>query len=177
MGREIRRVPPNWEHPLAECRHIPQCITTAPIWPCNHSGRHYRPCFDHDYEEASAKWIAGFIDWHVNGNASGDYPYWEYSNPPDKDTCRPKFTAEPTWLQVYETVSEGTPVTPPFPSAEELARYLSENGDFWYQRDIEENGASRYRSKPDYEAALRFVTSGWAPSLIVAAGKISGPYG
>lgn len=51
--------------------------------------------------------------------------------------------------QVWETVSEGSPVTPVFATAELLIDYLVES-DGW-QRD----------------SAVRFVKAAWAPSLIV----------
>lgn len=57
-----------------------------------------------------------------------DY-YWEYEPPPDPDRHRPAFGAEATWYQVYETVTEGTPVTPPFETLAELVDWLVEKGE------------------------------------------------
>jgi len=160
MGREIRRVPPNWEHPSQECTHSRPCFPKC-----------YLRMFDNDYETAKAEWAQGFLLWE---SVPEERPsqiiryYWEYHGPPpnedDKHLYRPKFTEEPTWFQVYQTVSEGTPVTPPFATAEELARYLNEHGDFWYQ-------------KPTYENALAFVTQGWAPSMErTSEGEFLGSY-
>jgi hypothetical protein len=119
-----------------------------------------------DYPTACANWKREFAEWEKNGeirqNHDGtfeDYEYWEYADTPDSETCRPIFTEEPTWWQVYETVSEGTPVSPPFATAEELIDYLVENGDFWDQR--------RGAHPPSREAVESFVKDGWAPSMIV----------
>ena len=69
-----------------------------------------------------------------------------------------------TWFQVYETVSEGTPVSPPFATREELVEYLVKNGDFWAQ----------YRGEGGYsrKAAEAFVKDEWAPSLVVQNGIV-----
>ena len=56
--------------------------------------------------------------------------------------------------QLWETVSEGSPVSPVFESAEALATWMTEN-------DCTVAGPM-----PSYEAALKFVQAGWAPSLI-----------
>jgi hypothetical protein len=73
------------------------------------------------------------------------------------------------WWQVYETVSEGTPVTPPFATKEELIEYLVEHGDFWDQRNRHD-----YRCYVDpgcyppwsRKAATTFVMEdGWCPSM------------
>lgn len=89
-----------------------------------------------------------------------DYPYWEYEGaPPDPEYYRPIFAeGEATWYQVYETVSEGTPVTPPFATKQELIDYLVEYGDFWDQHRGE-GGWPR-------EAAKRFAEEEWAVSMM-----------
>lgn len=99
MGREVRMVPPNWEHPK---------------------------------------------------NAYGNYIGKSAPRKPKKNA---------TWFQVYETVSEGTPVTPPFATKDELVDYLSTRGDFWDQ----DRGDGPWKR----ERAEAFVRSGFAPSLVV----------
>lgn len=150
MGREVRRVPPNWEHPKDERDR-------------------YIPMFDEDYETAAAKWLAECIRWAYGTHEMLiDHPerkrespfYWEYEGePPNRDSYRPKFDTEPTWYQVYETVSEGTPVTPPFATKEEVVDYLVEHGTFW----DEKRGEGGWKR----ENAESFVNAGWAPSMIV----------
>ncbi len=147
MGREIRMVPPNWEHPR------------------NEKGK-YEPLYDEDYLTATKEWKAGYALWEKGEHPSQeDYPYWDYEGTPDEAMCRPKFKEDATWIQMYETVSEGTPVSPPFATKEELVNYLVANGDFWDQ--------SRGDGGWDRANAEKFVASGWAPSFMVHDGKIS----
>lgn len=62
--------------------------------------------------------------------------------------------------QVWETVSEGSPVTPVFATAEELIEFLVNEGNKW------DGPISR-------EAAEKFVKgSGWVPSMVIADGKM-----
>lgn len=71
------------------------------------------------------------------------------------------------WWQVWETVSEGSPVTPAFATRGELIDYLVAVGDAWDQKRGE-GGWKR-------EAAESFVETEWAPSLIGTAGKLHAP--
>lgn len=60
--------------------------------------------------------------------------------------------------QVWEGVSEGSPVSPVFETPEELIDYLAEGGDAWCRRRPDEKPPSR-------RAAIAFVmSSGWVPS-------------
>ena len=155
MGREIRRVPPNWEHPKAE-------------------NGNYMVMHDHDFDTAFQEWIAGYELWKKGGHPEQlddperytDCEYWEWEgNPPNPDYCRPAFKEEPTWYQVYETVSEGTPVTPPFETKEELVDYLVEHGTFWDVRRVQD-GRQPVAGWPQ-EAAEKFVENEWAPSFMM----------
>lgn len=66
--------------------------------------------------------------------------------------------------QIWQTVSEGGPITPPFDTPEELARWCQEN-----QPMILGNPLS-------YEQWLAFIQAGWAPSMVMTptTGVISG---
>jgi len=75
---------------------------------------------------------------------------WEPSEPP----------AGEGW-QVWETVSEGSPITPVFATPEELARHLSTVGD---------GGRGVL---PSYKQALAFVKAGWAPSGVMIDGVVT----
>jgi len=127
MGREIRRVPLGWEHPRGD------------------NGR-YKPMFDKDYDTAAQEWIANCIAWQPKDSCKY---YWQYAGPPpDEETSRPAFTAEPTCYQIYETVSEGTPKSPVFESLDELVAWLVADG---YSQ----------------QAAERFAKTGWVPSMMM----------
>jgi hypothetical protein len=170
MGRILRMVPPNWEHPRQECRHSPRAGGCAEAKA--HGGECYHPLYDESFDEAAKEWKEGFAAWERGerpeycSEESAKSEYWEYNGgPPDPDYYHPKWEADPTWFQVYETVSEGTPVSPPFATKQELILYLSKNGDFWEQlRAIEEKRAVIPWS---VEAAENFVNdSEWAPSIV-----------
>lgn len=154
MGREIRRVPPHWEHPKEEY----------------HGKMVYKPMFDRSYQEAIAEWTENHNLW-LEGNhpdqQDADYDTSEYryyaeydGDPPSVDTYRPHWDeAKATWYQIYETVSEGTPVTPPFETQDELVNYLTTHGTFWDDQP--------WSSK----AANNFVRgSGWLPSGVIMNG-------
>lgn len=155
MGREIRKVPPHWNHPTSFD---------------SYGREQLQPMFDQDFAAAAAEWKTEFAKWE-----SGERPtycdgddakleYWEWENPPpDRAYYRTWSDDEATWFQVWETVSEGTPVSPPFATEEELIAYLATHGDFWDQK----RGAPAWGR----EAAERFVRSKWAPSLIVVQGE------
>jgi len=150
MGREIRRVPANWDHPKQE----------------GHYDGRLQPMFDETFEKAAADWKAEFAKWEAGerpdycSDESKGLEYWEWNgSPPDRAYYRPWKDEDAVWFQVWETVSEGTPVTPPFATESELVDYLATKGDFWDQ----------YRGDGPWEreAAAKFVGTGWAPSLMV----------
>ena len=72
------------------------------------------------------------------------YEVWVKTEPPDGDG-----------YQVWETVTEGSPISPVFPSADTCVAWLIAQG-----------------YSPT--AACNFVKSGWAPSLVMTNGKYYG---
>lgn len=162
MGREIRRVPPNWEHPRYTADDAP---------PRHHSYvGEFRPLFDRPFDPALREWLVEYEQWRAGthpdqDNTNRHLEYWQWDGgPPDPSSYRPEWPeGSATWWQVYETVSEGTPITPPFATPEELVNWLSENKDFW-------NHGPQPR-----ERAEAFVKAGWVPSGVfsVATGYLS----
>jgi len=145
MGREIRRVDADWEHPKIGNSNI------------------YQPIYDKVYTDVLLEWEEQKKLWeegkHPN-QLSKDYDtnctYEEWDgDAPDIKYYLTKPFKNPTWYQMYETVSEGTPVTPKFKTEEELINYLVESGTFWDSRGWEEKNAKH------------FVSIGWAPSGIM----------
>lgn len=173
MGREIRKVIPNFEHPKRS-------------YPNHRLGRMeegYQPLYDKDFETAMKSWLDSLATWMAGGfenarlknpelNYDPEEPYrafvgWE-SSAPEKEFYRPRWKEEDaTWLQMYETVSEGTPVTPPFATPEELVEYLVTNGDFWDQKRRAEGNCSMDCGPWKREHAESFVRRGWSPSMMV----------
>lgn len=171
MGREIRRVPPNWQHP------------TKPTY--NYKTGQYEeidvPLFDEPYGPAIADWIRQHELWEsgkhpdqLDGSCRKFryYAMWG-GNPPQVEGYRPDWTSEEaTWWQVYETVSEGTPVTPPFATREELVEYLVQHGDFWDQRRLKEGNRIPCSPWPRKQAEAFVFGDGWAPTLVVQNGNV-----
>lgn len=85
----------------------------------------------------------------------------KYSDPSTGFMYRPWKDEEATWIQVWQTVSEGSPTTPPFATAEELIEYLTLNGQLYNGRDMGLNLGPWSRA-----AAEGFVKAGWAPTLM-----------
>lgn len=116
----VRRVPKDWQHPRR--------------W-----NGDFQPLFDEDFDSVSERWRAGFLAWERRDAAYFGFEgtwmfdrggqYWEYvGNPPDRAFCRPNWTdADRTHFQMYEELSEGTPISPVTESPEALARWLTEN--------------------------------------------------
>lgn len=167
MGREIRRVPPNWDHPKVVDSYGRTVSQTM---------------YDRQYSEAEAEWLAELDAFRAGTSASNEYytsvgEWIEGEGPcPHPDRYRPWTDAEATWFQVWETVSEGTPVSPPFATQEELIEYLAAHGDFWDQKRCwEHSWTSLYGGTYGVSAwgrarAERFVQNEWAPSLAVIDG-------
>jgi|SRR6185437_1411261 len=162
MGREIRKVPANWEHPKTD-------------W---YGDGRYHPMYDQTFEDACLRWKKEFIEWPESESfAKCGGEYWEYAgDPPDREYYRAYKDDEATWYQVYETVSEGTPVTPPFATKEELIQYLVENGDFWDQARRKERPWERGNEPWPLANAIRFVTGESSlPSMMVSNGQVLMP--
>lgn len=125
--------------------------------------------------DAHADWLADF-DRIRAGNLTeierecyagpGKIPLAEWLSddgmPPDPRYYRPWRDDEATWFQVWETVSEGSPVSPAFATREELVEYLVKHGDFWAQK--------RRERPPSRSAVEAFVLGdGWVPSMVVVS--------
>ena len=78
---------------------------------------------------------------------------------PHKDEYMPVFKdGEATHYMMYETTTEGTPISPAFETPELLAKWLFDNG------------ASAFGSqKASYESWLAVAKGGWAPSAVLSS--------
>jgi hypothetical protein len=150
MGREVRRVPATWEHPE------------------DYRGG-YMPLFDDDFLALSREWMDNALAWEAGTHPAAaehkaTHPfYWQWDGaPPNEDDYMPAWPAsERTHYQMYETTSEGTPVSPVMESPEALARWLADNG------------ASACGSQTaSYDAWLRVCRGGYAPSMVLAGGRL-----
>lgn len=150
MGREIRRVPSRWEHPRYTAEDTTRRDTVG----------EYRPLLDGDYEAEKAEWLENLAAWEAGTHPDRSRPdappeYWDWSgSPPSRSEYVPYSSADATWFQLYETVSEGTPLSPPFTTKDELVEWLASNPDFWgYRRSLEQ--------------ARWIVEKEWAPSAVI----------
>lgn len=163
MGREIRRVPPDWKHPIRECPHYPKCTQ-----PYKNNGRCFQPLHDQSFVSAAAEWKKEYSDWengkHPSKSDFQNCEFWEYhGDPPDRAYYRDRdwTEEEASCFQLYSTVSEGTPMSPVCATKDELFKYLTTHGDYWDSTPWKE------------DAAKRMIESGWAPSMIVTRSEKS----
>lgn len=122
MGRELRKVPANWEHPKKD-------------------DGSYHPMFDRYYLDELNEWLDGHNLW-LSGkhpdliedpSLKEKYPFYAmwHGDPPDVAYYQAKKykPEELTHIQLYETTTEGTPKTPVFRSDEfeKLCEYAAEH--------------------------------------------------
>lgn len=126
MGREVRRVPADWQHPK-KFVYGPRGIEEryCPL----HAGECYRPRVD-EWDEECAKWKSGWRPECCKDPENLAMSYEQYAGPrPHRDDYMPDWPAEQrTHLMMYEDTSEGTPISPAFATPEELARWLADTG-------------------------------------------------
>lgn len=156
MGREIRRVPAHHDHPRMERRP-----------------GEYQPTYDREFAPVFNEWLANFdrlrrgdltdLEHECYPRGLSDWLLDE-GRPPDSKFYRNYALDEATWFQMYETVSEGTPVSPPFATKAELVDYLVVHGDFWSQKR-----RTPPLTRGQYEA---FVEAAWAPSFVSSGGHL-----
>lgn len=116
MGREARRVPANWQHPKDNLHgHFIGL----------HGGSYAERA--KEWDEENAKWERGeFPDDADEGHRSRPYDQWDGPRPLSSDYMPDWPEAERTHIMMYETTSEGTPISPAFATPEELARWLTD---------------------------------------------------
>jgi hypothetical protein len=140
MGREIREVPADWQHPTE--------WKPGKYWPAiaPYAEREFVPLHDFDEYTTGEYREGSIVDWmeeegftREEAEARHDSDVVDYGD-------RPR-----THVQLYETVSEGTPVSPVFATRDELAAWLTEVFEM------------------DPATASRFVNAGYAPSFIVSS--------
>jgi len=164
MGREVRMVPKDWEHPKDEKGIY------IPLFGGSFSKR------VKDYDEEKEMWEKGFMRSYKKDDdmwipkEDRNYPFeeWSGSRPQEQDYMPDWPEEERTHFQMYENVTEGTPISPPMESPEALVQWLAENGV----------NAGAFRTAT-YEQWLRMISRGYAPTLvgIKGAGLISGVEG
>jgi len=105
-------VPPDWQHPTDEYK---TARDRRPI---------YQPLYDGDgYDEQCAAWETMYAEKGLQETL--DY----LGDPPHLEDYMPEFPeGTATYYMMYETCSEGTPISPAFATPEELAHWLADTG-------------------------------------------------
>jgi hypothetical protein len=155
MSREVRKVPANWEHPKVE----------------RYGEMQFQPKYDESFDDVFAQWLADFDRIRAGDLTEIErqcYPLgladWlkDEGRPPDPDYYMPNWSPEErTHFMMYQTTSEGTPISPVFATPEELARWLVDN-----------NATAFVDQTASYEAWLRIAHGGYAPSAIMVSGEM-----
>jgi len=121
MSREVRKVPASWQHPKdgfypnGQVRYVPL-----------HDGFMRRAA---KWDEEAAKWAKGeFPAYADDESKAGTYESWDGSRPDPAEYMPDWPESERTHFMMYETTSEGTPVSPAFATQEELAQWMTDNG-------------------------------------------------
>lgn len=169
MGREIRRVPANWQHPTYRTmRARPGFYGEIET---------LKPLFDRDFAKEAAEWDAEKAAWDRGERPDSfdaarygaiSFEDWHGERPDSEWYVNYDVNGDLPWWQMYETVSEGTPVTPAFATPEELIDFLATTGEQY------ENGEG---SGPwERERAEQFVRNErWFPSFVsVGGGPLQG---
>ena len=157
MSREVRRVPMDWKHPEG------------------------RSLLSGDYQSAADDWFAGLSKWREglredwgakgswkeHGEPKTVWAWVEWSGcQPRLEDYMPEFPeGSCVGWQMYETCSEGSPISPVMSTPEQLADWL-------YQNDASAFGSMTATA----EQWLATIKAGWAISAMSSAetGLISG---
>ncbi len=144
MGREARRVSPDWNHPKDEYgRYIPLLTNYERVTA--------------DWDEHSQKWSEGLKyngikeAWIPKAEDEQNMAYEDWDGKrPRPENYMPEWTEkEATHYMMYETATEGTPISPAFATPEELARWLADNRASLHAYDV-----------ADYETWLDIINAG-----------------
>jgi hypothetical protein len=137
MGREVKRVSLDFDWPIGMiwpgymtsfCSNLEYVVKGKKDVDMCKVCSHFRKLTEPDYEE------------------DGEYNCPDYSIPVPKGNG----------YQLWETTSEGSPVSPVFETPEELARWLADN-----------NASSFGSQTESYETWLKFIKGpAWAPSMV-----------
>lgn len=126
MGRELRKVPADWQHPTDKKGNY------IPLFGNSFSKELAR------WEEHKKKWDEGFVEsfkergvWVKKESKYSGTSYEEWDgDKPNEEYYMPDWTeAERTHIQLYENTTEGTPESPIFAQNEfeKLCEYAAEN--------------------------------------------------
>ncbi|MFA6526491.1 MAG: hypothetical protein WCT26_03735 [Candidatus Buchananbacteria bacterium] len=148
-------VPANWEHPRdTEGNYIP---LLSDFKDCNEL-----------YNKQIEQWKNGFYfcfienNWKLRGTDQ-TVTFEDYcgARPEEHDYMPDWAETDRTHYQMYETTTEGTPISPVIETAEGLAHWLADN-----------NASSFGQMSATYDQWLAMINGcGWATSAVIIPGK------
>ena len=145
MSREVRQVPLDWHHPCEWRQQWNQKTRRM------EAVYRFKPLFDRSYADAKAEFDRDPEDFDNREPHPSDYmPDFSDHDPETLGYC------------MYESTTEGTPISPVFRSPEGLAHWLVYN-----------NASAFADDTATYEEWMATIKAGWAPSIVVDA---SGPH-
>ncbi len=157
MSREVRKVPADWQHP------------TDGFY--NDGKPRYIGVFKCSFDEAAAIWDEAKESWDCGERPEytslSEYPIgypfekWDGKRPIPEHHMPSWSEEEKTHYMMYETCSEGTPISPAFSTPEELARWLVDN-----------NASAFADQTASYKAWLNIAYGGFAPSAVMIGGQL-----
>lgn len=167
MGIELRKVPADWKHPTDSDfgnHRVSSLAFTAPRhqkWRAIEMNRSWdeamRVWWWKQITDRLKRWVAYWPSVFGMIDPPSAVRYWEAADrkQPEYFYYRPRWGSwERTHYQLYETVSEGTPISPVMPSLEALAEWCAgQTKEVWVNTHLDYSGWMRF-----------FSRGGWAPS-------------
>lgn len=105
MGREVRRVPKDWQHPKKREFN----------YRLGKYEERYQPMHDRSFADEMREWYQGWEAWERGERPEGatSETYWAWNGgPPDPEYYMPAWPdSERTHLMMYEDTTEGTPIS------------------------------------------------------------------
>lgn len=155
MGREVRRVPKDWEHPIIEYGCMNKSIF-----------KNYDPTKNYGYPHSFEPLMAGYKEskdeFEKIYKEKGLQEAIEWCGAPDINDYMPEWKEEEkTHYQMYENTTEGSPISPVMETKEGLARWLADN-----------NASSFGSDTATYEQWLVMIESQWCFSMGIVDGEI-----
>jgi hypothetical protein len=142
MGREVRSVAKDWEHP----RRVNGI---------------FEPLFEGcELQGAQDEWDVEQSEFNESEEGCTFIEY--YGERPCSDDYMPNWSDdEKTHIMMYEDTSEGTPISPAFETPEELARWLTDN-----------NASSFAGMGATYDQWFNMINRGSAVSMVIQNGEL-----
>lgn len=154
MSRELRKVPANWEHPRDDQGEFIPLL----------GGSFKKEAAE--WDEAAKQWAGGFCrnfkdEWRPKkADETGTYEEWEGPRHEEHEYMPDWPEAERTHYQMYETTTDGIPISPVMETPEALAHWLADNG-----------ASASADQTASYDHWLAMIKKGRSPTFVTEPGK------